>query len=388
MKKYFLILLSIAVFSLPVSAQPSPPLGPPEVPAGIPSNDLGLSLFIGMVKTKLQTAIGQVNHSIDSMSSSTGVKATLSHTITTRVPRMDNTTSYQMPNEKFARIDFNVVYTISNISYHSIPYFSRKLFQSIAVTMACNKWFTTEGSVSMKARAEKPLLDQASFSEQALNFFIANTLSNLVDRKLNSILSGMGGTLASIDFSNIKCNCMSLTPGIAPNFENGFIRFAYKTSKGDFAAAETSNNLTISFKSIKRLPITGFPDPVDEAIRVEFYANHSSDLANVNAIRAGQELVVEDKSVKISRPGNDGMLVVIANITSTATNGSLTYSNSLVFRKDKNFGTGMQKLIVMKAIDLPASTGPDGRPIKPRTVYWPQYELIFEIKGDGIGMRN
>ena len=380
MKKLFFLCLTASSFLSSVNAQVTPPLGPPEIPQNVTHVELGLGLFIEAVKSKIQTTVTRINHSIDSMSSSTNVRARLSHNIQIQTPFMAFSTSTQGPNYKYAKIVFKITYTISNISYYNIPYFDRRLFQDVGIGFRCDNWYTGSGAAIMGVGTEKPMLDDASFGEQALNFFIGNTLTNLVDSKLKAILSGVGGG-ASTTLPNGKCNCMSLVPGNPSTFDYGAIRFAYVTPK---RLEVIPNNLIISLKSIKRLRIIGFPNPVEKSINIEFYANHKSTVAVVNKIKENEQQVLNNIAVITARPGDNDMLVLIGNITSTS--GTETISNSMVFRKDRNFGIGTHKFIVVRPVVLPASTGPDGRPVKPHTVYRPQYELMVQVSGEGIGM--
>ncbi len=380
MKNFFFLLLTTLSFFQHVNAQVTPPLGPPEVPANATSTELGLNLFIEAVKNNIQTTVIRVNRSIDSMSSSTNVRARLSHRIQVRAPFMAFSTNSQLPNSKYAKISFLVNYTISNISYHGISYFDRQLTQDVTMAFSCKQWFTENGNAIMKVSAETPTLDDASFAEQALNFFLRNTLTNLVDSKLKGIIAGASGD-ATTALPTGKCNCMSLSPGSTPYFENSSIRFAYVTPK---RADVFTNNLTINLKSIKRLKIVGFPDPVEESINIEFYANYKSTVASVNKIKENEEQALNNVAVMTARPGDNDMLVLIGNITSVS--GTETISNSMVFRKDRNFGVGTHKFIVVRPVIVTSLPRPDGSIPKPHVVYRPQYELMVQVSRVEMGM--
>lgn len=380
MKKLFSLLLVATGSFLSTNAQVTPPLGPPPIPQHATAVELGLGLFIDAIKNNIQTTVLRVNHSIDSMSSSTNVKARLSHSIQVQTPFMAYTTSSQRPNHKYGKIVFKVTYTISGISYHSIPYFDRRLFQDVTIGFSCNQWYTDNGTPMLGVAVEKPMLDEASLGEQALNFFIGNTLTNLVDRKLREIVSGIGGG-GSTALPGGKCNCMSLAAGSAPGFTDWSIRFAYVPPK----RIETfSNNVTVSLKSIKRLTIIDLPDPVEESINLEFYANHKSIVIPVNRIKAGDEQQLNNAVITMARPGDNDMLVLIGNVTVTA--GGETFSNSMLFKKDRNFGIGTHKFIVVRSFIKTPLPGPDGRKPKPYVVYRPHYEITLHVSGDGMGM--
>ncbi len=380
MKNFFFLFLTPFGFFTYVNGQVPPPLGPPEVPANATSSELSVSLFIDKVKENLQTAVAKINRAIDSMSSSTGVNASISHSVSVRTPMMTWSTNSQAQNSKYARVAFDVTYYISSVRYHSIPYFSRKLFQDVSLVFSCNQWFTGNGSALVTVSAQRPVLDDASFGEQALNFFFRNTFTDLVDRKLKEIVSGVGGT-ASVPFSTVKCNCFSLTPGTPPGFTSSAVRFAYVPPK---RIHPLGNNLTIVLKSIKRLKIIDLPDPVEESVNLEFHANHKSIFVPVSGIEANEVQTLGNAVISTTRPADTDMLVLIGNIT--AAGGGETFSNSMVLKKDKNFGIGTQKFIVVRSFIKTPLPGPDGKPRKPYVVYRPQYEVTVQISGDGAAM--
>ena len=72
------------------------------------------------------------------------------------------------------------------------------------------------------ARADRPYLVGASFGEDVLNFFIAHTLTDLVDSKLRQSLPGAA---TAVTDSLGACNRLGVIPGTAPNYTDGSINF-------------------------------------------------------------------------------------------------------------------------------------------------------------------
>lgn len=381
MKNGFKILVVAILFRSQLQAQISPPLGPPMAPASasLPLVTLDFGTLTNFIRLGITRSVNNINQQIESTFSSTGVKARLSYIVKSVLPLYVNTESASFPNSNLVQLRIHVEYTVSGIRYNNIPYFSRKLFQRIVVGIACDKWYTGNGKSKIQFGAEKPYPDNASFPEQALNFFIVNTLTNYVDSKLTASLSGAGAAGTLPVYNNNSCNCLNFHRGTAPAYADGYVGVTYMPERILDAGAIIGKPV-IELKSIKRIPVIGENQPATEDLQLEYMGNFSAKVVLINALQAGEVRNFEDVKLQIERPKPDNWLVIIGNITSITNPQQGVLSGFLAFKKDSNFGIGIQKLIVMKEVWMPAGVGPDGRPIKPGNMTVPFYEITFEVR--------
>lgn len=386
----FLAFVIICLASNSLAAQP-PALGPPQPPLpGVVNSEIGNFIIINMLKNTIQTNIDTINARISRQSGSTGVKAHLSFTSKVFKPGMSTTTLPDQPNQNVVRIAFMIEYNITDISYHSIPYFSRKLSQSITVIVSCKNWFAPPGTINITAVIEKPYPDDASFAEQVLNFFIANTLTGMVDSNLRQTLPNAFSITSTVP--NSACSCLGVDAGQEPTYTNGAIKYAYKKIFKPMGTTTALNNVTITLKSIKRLPARDGSGQVlyaaKEDIQVEFYANQTLRSATLSQVADGEERVLNVPVITISKPANDGMVVLIGNILQTGTFQKDT--RFVVFNRNGNFGNGTQKLIVQKSYWQRPQRLPGGGMTKPLEMKVNAYELTVQINvsSQAMGISN
>lgn len=378
-----LLLFTLSTLLIPAWSQNYPPAqGPPLPPA--PASGLATFILINVVENSIQTTVDTVNARIARDKSSTGVGARLSFTMETRKPAMSVTTLPDKPNQNVVRIAFNVKYKITDISYHGIPYFSRTLFQNIEVIVACKDWFSSNGKLNVTAEIDRPFLDNASFAEQALNFFIGNTLTNFVDSKIRGTLPGALRT--SSDIATASCNCLGVQPGTAnQQYKDGEVLFAFKKSNRPIGRTTAAFNTgTVKLLKIKRLQARSLPGNdylynEIENIQLEFYINQTPLFTEVNNIPEGEERALSLQAVSFPKPGKDDMLVLIGNIEQVPLTGSLKDSNFDVFKKGNNFGNGVRSFIITKSYWSKPRRLPNGGMTKPQQIKVPAYELTVQI---------
>ncbi|MFN7118578.1 MAG: hypothetical protein ACK4TA_17400 [Saprospiraceae bacterium] len=367
-------------------AQPYPPAqGPPLPPT--PASELGTFLLINNVEIALKTTVDSANARIKRDEPNTGVSARVSFSMETFQPGMSFTTYEDQPNQNVVRIAFIVKYHIDNIKYKGIPYFDRNINQSIQMFVACKDWFTNDGRLNVSANIEQPYLDNASFGEQVLNFFIANTLTNLVDSKLRATLPDAMRT--SNQIMTAPCNCLGVNSGTkAQKYKDGAILFALKKlnrPRPIGIGATAFSTATVRFLNIKRLNARSVPDNQilyadAENIQLTLYVNHTLRAAEVNNIREGEERPLHIESVSIPRPGDNDMLILIGNVEQLSFNSALKDSRYAVYRKAENFGNGVQKLVVTKSYWTKPQRLPGGGTTKPQQVKVPAYEITYQIE--------
>ena len=374
-KQAFLLTLSfIILFSTTLSAQP-PVQGPP--PAPDPYQSIGVGIITLLLKGSIKQTVDSANAKISRESGSTDVKAKLSFTHKIFKPGMSVTTFTDRPNENVVRIAYMVEYNVTDISYKGIPYFSRKINQSITVFVSCKNWFTNNGAVNIAANIDKPFLDNASFSEQALNFFIGNTLLDFVSSKIRQTLPAAFKT--STNWPNSTCNCLSVKPGDPPQYESGEIKYALKkTIKPPIEIA--FNQVTVALKSIKRLKArdesNGILYAPNEDIQISFYANQTLRVTSVTQIKEEEQRNLSVPNIVLPRPGSDGLVVLISNVEQS---NFTKDSRFVVFNKSNNFGNGVQKLVIQKSYWRKPQKLPNGQMTKPIEVKVNAYELAIEI---------
>lgn len=368
---FFFLLL----FSSPTLYAQPPAQGPPPTPTTYQS--IGVGILTALLKSGIQETLDSTNARIQRQSDETGVKAKLSFTYKIFKPGMSVTTMKDRPNQNFVRIAYSIEYNVTDIKYHGIPYFSRKINQSIEIHATCQNWFTDDGRVKITTKLDKPYLDDASFAEQALNFFIGNTLLNLVDSKLHQTLPNAFNT--STNLPNSTCNCLGVESGSPPDYSYGEVKyFLKKTFKPPLETAYKQVNVTL--KSIKRLPArddsgTSLYAPLED-IQVILYANQTLRATNLTQIKDGEERSINQPVIILTRPADDAMLVLIGNIEQSS---GIMDSRFATFNKSGNFGHGVQKLIIQKTYWTKPRRLPNGQMTKPFENRVDAYEMTIQI---------
>ena len=366
-----LCLISTGLFSQGFPPAQGPPL-PPDPPATAPT-----FLIINFVKDTIQTMLNDINAAIIRDADSTGVQAHLSFSLKTFAPGMSTTTYPDRPNQNVVRIAFMVTYDVTGIRYHGIPYFSRTIGQSIEVSAACNNWFTDQGTLAMMSHTDRPYLEGNSFAEEALNFFLAHTLSDQVDSKLRARMPNGSNSIRV--FPSAPCNCLGVTPGTAPNYTDGVVNFK-KVNRP--IVPENILNATVTIQSITRLSarVGGAPYYKEvEDIQLQFFVNQTMRVAQVTGMREGDVRNLSLQPVTMPHPGPNSTIVLIANV---AQQPLLSQSDTRfnVFAKDVNFGSGTQQLIVTKTYWEPPQRLPDGHLTKPIQGQVDAYQITVAIK--------
>lgn len=366
-------------FLHPVIAQP-PAQGPPPLP-GTTTNELGNYIVIDLVKTTIQRNVDTINARIDRQSEASGVKANLGFTVKIFKPGMSVTTLKDQPNQNVVRFAFMIEYNVTGISYKGIPYFSRKINQSIDVIVSCKNWFAPPGNIHIAASIEKPFLDNAVFGEQVLDFFITKTLTDFVDNEIRQLLPDAFSTF--INVKNTPCSCLGIESGDLPDYRNGSIKFAYKKRLIVDGGGTTTgaNSVTITLKSIKRLAARSIDGQILytplENIQIELYGNQTLRTASVNQINEGEERVLNIQEISIGRPADDGTVVLIANIAQLPAFTKDT--RFVVFGINTNFGNGIQKLVIQKSYWEKSQGLPNDKKSKPVERKMNAYELTVQV---------
>lgn len=367
-------LLLVAVGARGASGQGYPPAQGPLL-AVEPFSTLPTFAIINQVKTTIQTQLDSINARIARDSDSADIQAHVSIAeLTTYKPAMETTQYPDRPNENIVRIPFIVSYDVTGIRYHGLPYFSRKLGQSLEVVFACHNWATGQGRMRATGRADRPYLDGTSFGEGVLNFFIAHTLTDLVDSKLRAQLPG---ALTSISDSLGACNRLGVTSGTGPSYTDGSINF--KQVRGP-RPLPTALDGSVTWQKIKRLPARRLGGAVlyqeVEDVQMVLYANQSGQSAELLEMREGEERMLNLQPVNMGRLGDAG-LVLIANVEQLGSfHRDVRFS---VFTQATTFGHGTQKLVVTKTYWMPPQHLPGGGLTKPMEHRVDAYEITVMV---------
>jgi hypothetical protein len=357
------------------AGQGAPPAQGPLV-AEAPAPFIPSFLIINTVKLTIQSTLDGINHRIDSLSDSTGVEAHISFSSTTYQPAMSATQYPDRPNQNVVRIPFIVSYDVTGIRYHGLPYFSRKLGQSIDVEVSCNNWFTNQGQVRTVSRADRPYLDGTSFGEDVLNFFIAHTLTDLVDSRLRQQL---GGAITSVTDSLGACNRLGLDPGTEQQAYTDAAIYYKKVMVPPHLP--TPFDASVTFEKIKRLPAHTLNGEVlynaMEDIQLLFYANQVLRTTHLDDMKEGEERALTMAPVELGRLGGSASLVLILNVEQLTSFQRDTRFR--VFTRESNFGNGTQTIVVQKTYWLPPQRLPDGRLTKPTEQRVDAYEITARV---------
>jgi len=375
------ILLPIIIFILfnqgYIFAQNVPPAqGPPSAPE---EGDLGipLKLLVDLTKSKIQTILDSTNAKISRESGSTNVKARLSFTSKMFKPRMTTSKYTDRPNQNLVIVPVMVDYTISGIKWHSIPYFSRKMFQSIDIYVSCENWFTRDGNMNVLFDNGPINMDQDSWGESALNFFFANTISNYVSGLIRVRLPVINNTEIIL---NSPCNCLSVDADEENDYEGSEAEFKFVDKKFGISDALQGRGVSVTFQSIERLrsrDLGGILYDSVENAAIEVFVNQNSRYAEFPDFREGEVRALNFEPVLFPKPGADGSVVIIGNVIQQGL--FRTDSRFSVFKKDVRFGDGNQSLIVRKAYTIRPQYIPGVGYTKPMTAYSDAYKINYTI---------
>ena len=370
------VTLFLAAFTTIALAQPPAQGPPPPRPNDVRSVVMGA--IINGVLLAIQQGVDSTNAHIARDANSTGIQAQVSFSANVSQPNLLPTQNITTPNENQVWNSFIVTYDVTGIRYHGIPYFDRQIGQTIDVFTRCSAWFTPHGALTTTTSLQPAYLDGQSFSEEALNFFIANTLTNLVDSKLRSSLPGAGGRRDTI--SLLPCGCLGLDPGSkAKNYVDGSILFSLPPKKT--VVVTGFNQASVTLQRIKRLQARGNGGILyqpSEDIRLDVYVNQTLRSVEITGMKEGDDRPLSLQAVTFPAPSGDATVVIIGN-TVQHLEGDQTDSQFMVFSKPQNFGNGTQKLIVQKIYWTQPQTLPGGIRTKPIKSYVDGYELTFLV---------
>lgn len=356
------------------AAGQGPPAQGPLAPDG-PASTLPLVAVVDSMKRVLQTVVDTVNARISAASDSTGVEAHLSFSLTTFKPAMSVTQYTDRPNENVVRVGYSVLYEVSGIRYEGLPYFGREIGQSLEMQFSCNNWHTGQGRLRLTTRADRPYLNGTSYGEAVLNFFIANTLTDLVDSRLRALLPN-GITVAGD--SETACNRLGVDPGVRADYTDATINYKLVRT---FRTPPTPWDATVTFQKIKRLPARMLRGQLlyneVEDIQLVFYAGQTARSAELHDMREGEERNLNMPAIDMGRLRGDALLVLITNVEQLTS--YQRDSRFRVFTSATAFGHGVQRIVVGKTYWEPPRRLPDGRLTKPTEHVVDAYEVTVLI---------
>jgi hypothetical protein len=367
-----LLLLTLGAAS--AAAQGYPPAQGPLL-AGGDGRYIPMFVVNYKVDSTIQAQLDVINAKISREADSTGIEAHLSFSRTTYKPAMSTTQYPDRPNENVVRVPFIISYDVTGIRYHGLGYFDREIGQSLSIEFSCHDWFTGRGQVRATSRADRPYLNGTSFGEDVLNFFIANSLTDLVDSKLRAALPG---AMTSVGDSLGACNRLGVTPGTAPDYRDGQIDYALVRVP---RSLPTAWDASVTFQSIKRLPARTLGGDVlyndAEDIQLVFYANQTGRSAQLLEMREGDERSLGMPAVELGRLGGGAQLVLILNVEQLTS--FQRDSRFAVYSRDNDFGNGTRKVVVRKTYWEPPQRLPDGRLTKPTKREVDAYEITVLV---------
>jgi hypothetical protein len=366
-------LLLLALGAGAAVAQGPPAQGP--LLADPPARTIPLVVVVDSMKKVIQTQLDTVNARISRAADSTGIEAHLSYTLTTFKPGMSVTQYTDRPNENVVRVAFSILYDVTGIRYEGLPYPGREIGQSIELQFSCRNWFTGSGKMHLATRIDPAYLNGTSFGEDVLNFFIANTLTDLVDHELRARLPGGLMTVANLDQD---CNRLGVDPGIRADYTDATIN--YKVVRFP-RPLPTAWDASVTFQTIKRLSARTIRGETlyneVEDIQLVFYANHTARSAELHDMREGEERTLNMPVIALGPLRGDAQLVLITNVEQLTS--YQRDSRFRVFTRATGFGHGVQKLIVGKTYWEPPRRLPDGRLTKPTEHVVDAYEITVLI---------
>jgi hypothetical protein len=293
------------------------------------------------------------------------------------------------PNENVVRVGYSVLYEVSGIRYEGLPYFGREIGQSLEMQFSCNNWHTGRGRLRLTTRADRPYLNGTSYGEAVLNFFVANTLTDLVDSRLRALLPN-GFTVAGD--SETACNRLGVDPGVRADYTDATINYKLVRT---LRTLPTPWDASVTFQKIKRLPartLRGEPlyNEVED-IQLVFYAGQTARSAELHEMREGEERSLTMPTIELGQLRGDAQLVLITNVEQLTS--YQRDSRFRVFTSATDFGHGVQKIIVSKTYWEPPRRLPGGSMTKPTEHYVDAYEITVLVNapprlltgGDPVG---
>ncbi|HMK16843.1 MAG TPA: hypothetical protein VK492_01480 [Chitinophagaceae bacterium] len=374
--KKLLLTLSV-LFYLETIGQYPAAQGPPGVTPGPEKvRELPASVFTETIKTILRDSIiPMVNAAI--REEGPPVKVVVSSTLQPGTPRMTVTKNTNRPNQKIIEIPCKLDY---KLDINGFP--DRHIYQNVVINIFCEDWYTyADGKANVRIVADKAFLGGPSFNEQAINFFLGNWLTPLIDNSIRSNLPDKFSRKLSLEGLQDKCNCLGLHKYSSTDY---WIQWQYKNPParesipGD---ATNFNTITVKIDSIRRLNARNFEtgevlyEP-SEDINILLYANHGVQTLDVNSIREGESRKLPANNITIPKPKADGSLILIANISQK---NNRSDSKFITFYSRQNFGNGSRKLIVRKSFYAKPVKLPGGGMSKPQKMFREAYELIISI---------
>ena len=378
-----LILTGCTFFSIPLFSQP-PAQGPPLTDNKF--TEYNLFFVLNFIEFTIQKNLDSTNLHIQQKKDSTGINAHVSYTYVAYQPNMSVTILPDAPNQNIVHVPLIVTYTVDNISWHGISYFSRTISQSIDVYVSCKNWFTTQGALNFTTVLGAPYLEGPGFGEGALDFFIGHGITDYVNSKMHASLPPQTQYSSGGGIIPLRCNCLGLNPGTnaANHYKDAIVKYEYKNPGfGGTDGTNIFNTVDVNVVSIKRLQAHSFPDnqilyhPVED-IQISFYTNQTLKATQITGISEGQVRNLNLGSIRFIKPDNNGSIVLIAKIEQLPL-ASLSNSQFEVFYKNNNFGNGTQKLVVQKIYWMPPQHLPGGGTSKPQKVSVDAYELTVSI---------
>lgn len=376
-----LIICALTLLSGTVIAQP-PAEGPS--PTGSQFSSLPMSVVLGIFEETVQTTLDTLNAQIQRQKDSTNISAKVSYSYINFSAGMVATLLTDRPNENQVHMPIMVTFTIGSIRWHGIPYFDRKIYETIDFYAGCHNWPTGKGFLQLVFNAQQPYQDGYSFGEEALDFFITNTLSNYVDGQIQGKLRGAG--LTTIPDNLAVCNCLGVTPGTeaSNHYKDAEVRFSYNKPRVVIGggAILANHNETVTIQSIRRLAAhdnynTPLYQPV-ENITLQVYVNESEKVIQVGNMKEGDVFTIQNAVVTLPVPVDTGMLVIIADVVQNTYN-YVEDSEWDVFKKNANFGNGAQQLTVTKSYFEQPRSIPGGGISKPIKVTVGAYEISMLV---------
>ncbi len=353
-------------------SQMPPAQGPP--PVTVPEPSLIPIFFIrNYLKLYLKdTIIPSIQAKIDAESP---VDIDLSFTVTPGKPSMSETQYTDQPNQKIVTIPYKIKYKLDGI-------LNRNLYQNIKVLVSCDGWFASGGGrLKILLRADKPYLDNPSFAEQAISFFVAGTLTNYLDNTIRSRLPDALNRAIPTGFFRTECNCLSVISDMPPNYDNSWVTYHLTPTRPDIFTSAT-NTISVSIKRIKRLAAKNYETNTilydeQENITLEMFVNQKALTFTIDDIMEGQERILPDNNTLLKKPNDAGSLIVLANIMQS---NFFKDSKYLLFTRAQNFGNGTKKLIVQKQFWSKPFRLPNGSMSKPQLRLVDAYEITVDIK--------
>lgn len=364
----------IILVSMPTAllSQVPPAQGPPPVTVSEPAL-IPIFFIRNYLKLYLKdTIIPAIQTKIDAESP---VDIDLSFTLTPGKPAMSETQYTDQPNQKIVTIPYKIKYKLDGI-------LNRYLIQNIKVLVSCDGWFASGGGhLKILLHADKPYLDNPSFAEQAISFFVAGTLTNYLDNIIRSRLPDALNRAIPTGFFRTECNCLSVISDVPPNYDNSWVTYHLNPTRPDIFTSAT-NTISVSVKSIKRKAAKNFETNTilyeeHENITLEFFVNQKALTFTIEDILEGQERILPENNTILKKPNDAGSLILLANILQANFDKD---SRFLLFKKAQNFGNGLQKLIVQKRFWSKPVRLPNGAMSKPQLRLVDAYEIMVDVK--------